>query len=295
MSSISIDKPLAPGQDATIIISMSFFGYSKDMEFKFKVPKAAPLMSRVDNITLDTKPGTPKEKTKGNYPFSRYEKGSAAGKGYYKLKIKLNKKKDANELVPGELVNLSSSSPALAALNNKNYEIIPDSNKNPNYVYLRVPNTDQPTANSGAVTGSLQEITGITKTRRYTVTIPSKVFSGLVAERIKGQQAKEGMVEDIPIYAFKRFKNNNTVSVKRKLMNNADEINEKEPPDRNVVASAFIGKRSFSTEFELNGEDKFIFYVAIARYIYDGEKWTKQWLQTDASDRAIWGKAVQKR
>lgn len=295
MSSISVDKPLAPGQDVTIIISMSFFGYSKDMEFKFKVPNAAPLLSRVDNITLDTKPGIPKEKTKGDYPFSRYEKGGSAGKNFYKLKIRLNAQKNANELIPGEKVNLSSSSPTLAALHNKNYEVIADSNKNKNYVYLRVPNTDQPTTNSGTVTGSLQEITGIVKTRIYTVTIPNKVFNGLISERIPGKQAQEGMIEDIPIYAYKRFIGNNTVSVKRKLMNNADEINEKEPPDRNVVASNFIGKKSFSKDFILNGEDKFIFYVAIARYIYDGEKWTKQWLQTDSSDRAIWGKAVQKR
>ena len=295
MSSISGDKRLAPGQDATIIISMSFFGFSKDMEFKFKVPNAAPLLSRVDNITLDTKPGTPKEKTKGNYPFSRYEKGGAAGNGFYKLKIRLNKQKDANELIPGEKVNLSSSSPALAALHNKNYEVIPDSNKNKNYVYLRVPNADQPTSNSGAVTGSLQEITGVVKTRRYTVTIPNKVFNGLISERIPGKQAKEGMIEDIPIYAYKRFRSTNTASVKRKLMNNTDEINEKQPPDRNVVANDFRGKKSYSRDFILNGEDKFIFYVAIARYIYDGEQWTKQWVQTDSSDRAIWGKAVQKR
>jgi hypothetical protein len=104
--------------------------------------------------------------------------------------------------------------------------------------------------------------------------------------------AKEGMVEDIPVYAFKRFSGSNNASIKRKLMNDGSEINEKVPPDRSDVLD-FIGKKSYSRLFEINNEKNFIFYVAIARYIYDGNQWTKQWVQTDSSDRVIWGRALE--
>lgn len=295
MSSISIDKPLAPGQKANFTIDMTFYGYSKTMEFTIEVPNAAPLLSRVDNIVLENKAGPPKEKTKGNYGFSRYEvKSNISNTTFYRLLIKLNNSKIANQLQPGDKINFISSDPKLAALNNKNYEIIKDSNSNPRYVMLKVDRSDRPTQNLANASGSLQEITGTIKTRRYTITIPNKVFNGLISERIPGKAAKEGMVEDITIYAFKRFKDTNKASIKRKLMTTGSEINEKTPPDRSDVLD-FRGKKSYSRLFDLDEENKFIFYVAIARYIYDGEKWTKQWVQTDSSDRVIWGKAVEKK
>ena len=295
MSSISIDKPLSPGQKATFVVDMAFYGYSKKMEFTIEAPNAAPLLSRVDNIVLESKEGPPKDKTKGNYGFSRYEvKSNITNTTFYRLLIKLNNAKVANQLQPGDKINFISSDPKLAALNNKNYEIIKDSNSNKNYVMLKVNRSDRPTQNIANASGSLQEITGTIKTRRYTVTIPNKVFNGLISERIPGKAAKEGMVEDIPIYAFKRFKDTNKASIKRQLMINENEINEKIPPDRSDVLD-FRSKKSYSNLFDLGEKNKFIFYVAIARYIYDGEKWTKQWVQTDSSDNVIWGKAVEKK
>lgn len=295
MSSISIDKPLAPGQKANFTIDMTFYGYSKTMEFTIEVPNAAPLLSRVDNIVLESKEGPPRDKTKGNYGFSRYEvKSNIANTTFYRLLIKMNNAKIANELQPETKINFRSNDPKLAQLNNNDYEIIKDNNSNRRYVMLKVNRTHRPTQNIANASGSLQEITGTIKTRRYTVTIPNKVFNGLISERIPGRVAKEGMMEDIPVYAFKRFKDTNKASIKRKLMTNGSEINEKIPPDRNDVLD-FRGKKSYSNLFDLGEENKFIFYVAIARYIYDGEKWTKQWVQTDSSDNVIWGKAVEKK
>lgn len=295
MSRISIDKPLTPGENATFVIDMSFFGYSKEVEFKIKVPRAAPRLNKVNNILVTNRRGADRERTKGDYGFSRYVRGENIRGPFYILKVRLNNLKDANQLSPGDLINLSSTDPKLAALNTKNYEVLDNNNKNKRYVNLRVNIADQPTPTSASVSGSsLQEITGIFRTRRYTVSLPPKVFRGLISERIPGKGLQKGMVEDIPIYAFKRFKGQAVASVPRKLMNSGANINEKVPPDRNQV-TAFIGKRSYFRDFIVDNEEKFIFYVSIARYIYDGEKWNKQWVQTNASKNAVWGKAVERK
>lgn len=296
MSRISIDKPLAPGQKITFSVDMSFFGYSRVEPFTITVPRAAPLLSKVNNIIVTNKKGPEREKIKGNYAFDRYVKGESLNANFYVLKVRLVNPKNANELSPGDIINLNSNDPKLAALKNKNYTIIRDNNKNKSYVSLRVNKTDQPTVASGTVTSSsLQEIVGTVKTRRYTVTLPKKVFDGLVTERdITKANATKGMVEDIPIFAFKRFQGKDSASIKKKLMNSFADISEREPPDRSNVVE-FIGKPSYTKEFVINDEDKFIFYVSIARYIYNGNNWDKEWLQKNVSRLAIWGKAVERK
>jgi hypothetical protein len=293
MSGISIDKNIVPGEKVTFRIDMSFFGYGKTMEFDFIAPNAAPLLSRINNINLKSEKGPEKEKTKGNYSFSKYAKGSSIDSNFYKLKILLNSAKQANQLEPGETINLTSSDAKLAQLNNKNYKVIKDTNKDARYVYLRVSNADQPTVNSGTAAGSLQEITGTTKTKKYTVTLPKNVIKGLLAEKLPGT-TKEGMMEDVPIFAYKRFKGSNKTSVKRQLMVNDAEVKDKEPPDRNDVLQ-YRGKESYFKIFDINDKEKFIFYVAIARYTYDGSVWKKEWVQTNASDEALWGKATERK
>jgi hypothetical protein len=289
MSSLSIDKNLDPNKKITFRVEMSFFGYGKNMEFDFDTPNAAPLLSRIENITLKNEKGADREKTKGNYGFSKYSKGGDIGGGFYKLKILLNSAKQANQLEPGETINFVSSDSKLAQLNNKNFQIIKDTNKDARYVYLRVSNSFQPTQANGSASGSLQEITGSIKTRKYTVSIPKEVLDGLVTELLPGPK-KGGMMEDIPIFAYKRFKGNNSAGVKRKLMVNDNEVNDKNPPDRDTVIK-YRGQKSYSTNFDINDKENFIFYVAIARYIYNGETWKKEWVQTNSSDEAIWGKA----
>lgn len=297
MSRISIDKPLTPGQTATFIVDMSFFGYSRQESFKIKVPNAVPLMNKVNNILVTSKRGVDKEKTKGDFAFNRYVKKGNSG-DFYTLAVRLVNPKQANELKPGDEINFKSTDPKLINLNTKNYNVIANNNKNKSYVYLKVSKLDQPnptSASAANVSGSsLQEITGTVKTRKYTVTLPNKVFNGLIAETIPNEPVTKGMVEDIPIYAYKKFQGKDSASVKRKLLNNNDDINEKEPPNRVDVIS-FRNKRSYSNEFVVDEEDKFIFYVSIARYIYDGDGWKKQWLQKNASRETIWGKAVEKK
>ena len=289
MSSLSIDKNLDPNKKITCEVEMSFFGYQKIIGFDFYTPNAAPLLSRIENITLKNEKGPEREKTKGNYGFSKYAKGANIGGGFYKLKIVLNSAKQANELEPGETINFVSSDSKLVQLNNKNFQIIKDTNKNARYIYLRVSNSFQPTQASGNASGSLQEITGSIKTRKYTVSIPKEVLDGLVTELLPGPK-RGGMMEDIPIFAYKRFKGNNSAGVKRKLMVNDNEVNDKNPPDRETVIK-YRGQKSYSSNFDINDKENFIFYVAIARYIYDGDTWKKEWVQTNSSDEAIWGKA----
>lgn len=294
MSSISIDKNLSPGEKITFVIDMSFFGYGKKMEFEIEVPNAAPLLSRLNTISLKSEKGPDKDKAKKNFNFSKYAKAGSIGRNNYRLKIYLNSVKQANDLVPGEEVILTSSAPQLAELTGRTFKVIKSNIKKEadNYVHLRVSNNRQPTVNAASVSGTVAEVTATIPTKRYTVSLPENVFKGLIAERIPGRAAAEGMVEDIPVYAFKRFEGNNNASIKRKLMNNGDEINEKVPPNRSDVLD-FRGKKSYSRLFDINKEKKFIFYVAIARYIYDGKEWTKQWVQTDSSDKVIWGRALE--
>lgn len=294
MSSLSIDKNLEPNKEVTIRIDMSFFGYGKTMEFTFTTPNAAPLLNRIDTIKLKNEKGPDKEKTKGNYGFSKFAKGANIDSNFYKLKLYLNSVKQANQLSPGEEINFTSSDAKLAALNNKNFKIIKDNNSDPRYVYLRVNKTYQPTVTQGAANGSLQEITGTVKTRKYTVTLPPEVIKGLVSEKLKNLD--DGMIQDIPIFAYKRFKGNNSVSGKKKLMFNDSEINDKIPPDRtDNLVKEYVGKKSYSQTFTINDQEKFIFYVAIARYTYNKAKneWKKEWVQTNSSDEALWGKATE--
>lgn len=295
MSSLSLDKNISPGEEVTIRIDMSLFGFGKTMEFTFTAPNAAPLLNKIDTIRLKSEAGKDKEKTKGNYAFSRYEKGESIDKNFYKLKLLLNSAKQANQLNPGETINLvTPSGGALGQLNSKNFQIIRDTNKNNKFIYLKVNKTYQPTGSSGAATGTLQEITGTVKTRKYTVTLPDKVFKGLVAQA--KSPLSNGEVEDIPIFAFKRFTKDKSAEVKRKLMcSPSTEISDKEPPERSAIIQ-YRQVKSYSAEFDIDSEEKFIFYVALARYTYNKQKniWQKEWIQTNASDEVLWGKAFEK-
>jgi hypothetical protein len=300
MSNISIDKPLAPGEKATFIVEMSFYGYAKKMEFNIEVPNAAPLLSRVDNIRLEKSQGPPLVRTKKNFPFSKYSRESL-NKSFYRLKLFLNNPKQAGELQKGEEVILNSSNAIFSNLNGIKFQVLPNTSKGKtrdNYVHLKVPVNRGLVSftSSGTAAGSIAEVTGETKTVKYTVTIPEKVSKGLISERIPGKAAAEGMIVDLPIFAFKKFKTKNSASVKTKLMiEGGGDIDEKNPPPYHVVREEFTNrgnaKKSYSRNFPLDDEEKFIFFVGIARYIYDGESWKQEWVQTDASDKVIWGRA----
>ena len=296
MSGISIDKNLVPGEKISFRVKMDNAGYTKVVEFDLRVPKAIPLLNKVNNITFIKEQGKPIEKTKGNYAFTKYAKGVNIDNTYYKLKILLNSAKQANQLKPGEEVNLSSSDAKLAQLNNRNFKVLSDTNKDPRYVYLRVNKNYQPTIAIGSVTGSsLQEITGMIPTTKFTIALPKNIFKNLVTEVdiVPGKPFKEGMIEDIPVFAYKRFTGNNSSEVKRKLLGSNTNISDKTPPNRNDVL-IYRGKESYSEVFENNEEEKFIFYISVARYTYNGTDWEKEWLQQTKSGDAIWGRAVAK-
>lgn len=302
MSAITVDKNLTPGDKVILRIEMSFFGYSKTFEFPdIFIPNAAPLLSRTEGIVLTSSLGPDKPRTKGNYTFTKYAKKENLPKGFYRLKLYMSQVKQANQLVPGEEVTFTSSDPKLAQLNGKTFKVITTQPKKSadeeRYVDLMVQNTFVPTVNSSTANGTLSEITGVTKTKKYTVTIPQDIIDkGLITKTKRGLNIKDGDVEDIPIFAYKRYKGKNTANISKKLMMNHDTVNESTPPDRSVVDNEYRGKPSYPTIFEINDKEKFIFYVAIARYIYNAEtnSWSKEWLQTDLSDKAIWGKAVEK-
>lgn len=297
MSRISIDKNIQPGQKVTFRVDMEFFGYGKTIEFDFDAPNAAPLMSRVDNIIVKNEAGKDLTKTKGNFAFSFYRKGpNIKNKNTYRLVLRLNNAKEAMELIKGEKVLLTTTSPALSALNNKEFFILADENENPKNVHIEVNQSFQPTGSSGGVTGSLQEVTGIVKTRKYTVNLPKNVVKGLISEK-PSEEIRDGSIEDIPIFAYARFKGNNNTNLKKKLMSNDQEVKEKEPPDRNDILDYRKNLETYSQTFPLTDKNNFIFYVAIARYIYDKKagKWKKQWVQTNSADEVLWGKAREKK
>lgn len=293
MSTINVDKNIEPGEKITFRVDMAFYGYEKTIEFDFVAPRAAPLLNRIDTIKVKKESGRSKEKTKGNFSFTRCFVGPNIDKNHYALKVLMTNKKNANELMPGETVNFiaSNTNGPLKNFHNKNFIIVKDTNKDPRYVFLRIPKNIQTVGSISTATGSLQEITGTTKVFKYTVTIPEKVFKGLVTE-VVANNLKDGMVEDIPIFAFVRFtKDKQAKDAKKQLMINGNIISDKEPPDRNDVRKEYISKKSYSREFDFDENEKFIFYVAIARYTYVNKTWRKEWIQTNAADLVLWGKA----
>jgi hypothetical protein len=294
MSTINIDKNITPGDKVIFQVSMDFYGYGETREFSFTAPAACPQVNKLNNIYLNTKQLNDVKVPSKPYSFSKYIKSTKVDKNNYRLKIYMDSLKNANELKPGEKVRLVSSNSRLAQLTNREYIIIkPDNNSsNPRYVHLKVNNNYQPTQVSGNANGTLTEGSVTVKQKRIRVTVPESVFKGLVKKVVPGSP-KKGDVDDIIVYAYKQFEGKNSAAIKKKLMVNDNEVNEKTPPSKSAV-NDYRKNPSYSKDFKLEQNKTILCYISIARYTYNGTSWEGEWLQTNQLGQAIWGRAVPK-
>lgn len=290
MAKLSIDKNLNPGDVVDFEMDINIFGESLSQQFNFTTPKAPPLISKVKNI--NTKIENRDRYVTGNnknFGFSKYKRKPDISDNRYELLVILNADKVPGDLAADDDVLINCSE---AGLNNVPAIVLGRNNKRKNYLYLSVSKNNLPSSNLDlSTTGTITEIKKKIKIRDVTVTLPEKFIDSLISEK-PTTPPKNGNVEDIVIFAYKQFNGPNKSSIKYKLMINDNEINSKRPPQRSDIVE-YRGKRSYTKNFTLNDNSgqRIICYVAIARYIYNGENWNGEWLQTDRSDNVIWGKA----
>lgn len=290
MATVSIDKDLSPGEKVRFRIELTIFGEEVDSDFKFIVPNAPPLLSKVKGIT--TKVKNYLEYLTGNnknYNFSKYKKKENISENRYKLLVVLNSNKVPGDLAPEDDVLINCTE---AGFTNVPAVVLPNESSKPNYLYLSVSKTNQPSAAiDTSTTGTVTEIKKKIKKRKITVTIPKSLLKSLVSEK-PTTPPQRGNVQDIIVYAYKQFDGPNKSSIKYKLMSNDEEVGLKNPPQRSSVIE-YVGKESYSKTFTLNDEkgSKIICYVAVARYVYNGSEWNGEWLQVNRSGDVIWGKA----
>lgn len=293
-SRLNIDKDIVPGDTVSFELDMTLYGEGVSQQFTFTAPNAAPLVSRVSGVRAKINPiVTSKTGNNKNYSFVKYKKIGDLNANYYELLVKLSANKVPGDLAPDDVVKIQSSDATLG-INNVNATVLKRNGARPNYLFLKVPAASPPTHTSGtyAVTNStVTEVKKIIKKQDITVSLPKGFLNKLVAEKPRGT-AEDGMMEDVVIYAYKQFTGRNTTAIKKKLMVNDDEVNDKIPPARSDIV-AYRGKDSYSKLFTINDKNgqKVVCYIAIARYTYDGNNWNGEWVQTDSSDKVIWGKA----
>lgn len=300
MSNLEISNKLSPDDKITFRITAEFFGYKEpdgNTSINFVVPSAAPLISKVDNVLYSSKIVNIKKTTGKNFTFTMCRRPTTdykVNKTHYKLKFKLSSAKAAGDLKVGESVLLASSDSKLSQLNGKGFNILSSEKNDDNTIIILAINNDYTPGSPfpGVVTanGTLTEISKVVKEQEFTVSIPKRVHEGLITKKQLGASPDIGDVEDFVIYAYKRYTKDTNATIKKKLMNNDNEINDNNPPSHDSVVD-FRDKPSYSKKFEIDDEKNIEFYITIARYKYTKDGWTGEWLQVNSSDNPIWKRA----
>lgn len=298
MSNISLNSNLNPGDYIEFMIEMNIFGEEVDDVLNFTVPQAPPLVSKLKGIKLVVE-NKDQYKVGNNktFNFNKYTKKENVSDGRYKFLMILTNSKGVGDLAPDDDVIINCSD---AGFTNVQAVVMPGDSKKKNYVYVSINKTTQPSPPTDLTTsGTIQEYKKKIKVRNITVKLPEAIMGnskeGKVPSLISevSTPPKKGNVEDIVVFAYKQFNGPNKASIKYKLMDDSEaEINLKNPPSRSDIAK-FRGKASHTKSFTLNDEkgEKILCYIAIARYTYDGSNWKGDWLQTNDSGNAIFGKA----
>lgn len=300
MSNLTIGKDLSPGDKVTFRIKSEFYGRVVSSDLKFIVPEACHLISKVDNIFYTKKIVATKKIDPTVFNVVNYAKGGAIGSSHYRLKLTLETSKNVNDLNPSESKVRLDSGPSgkLAQLDydtcSQVFQIIPvPGNSNKKIIHLKVPNSLQPTTASGSVVNTtLNEIIKTVKVQEFTVSVPSTIHKNLISKKPPGAP-KKGAVEDLVIYAYKRYDKDDDASIKKKLMYNEDLIDESTPPDHSLALNYRL-KNSYSKTFDINNEKNIEFYISIARYSYNGTAWVGDWLQKNNSGNTIWKRAAKR-
>lgn len=263
----------------------------------FQTPKAAPLMHKVpifvqsrsapwESIVSDTK----------EVNFRKFVKRDLDS-NYYMLVLTIGDQEDRGQVSKDDYVRLVSDDPELSDLNGDRFKVLFSdltSTKKTYQVKLRVGNSKTLNVDSGFVTPETSYLNveeGRIKRQNFTISVPQDtVFNNLVSVRYPETGTLESSVRDVLIFAYKQYETN-AGAIPKKLMSNDAEVTSDPPPDWSDVKDEFFGKLSYSKTFSVRGATNFIFYVAIARYIYKDGKWTGRWLQKNSNNNPIWGRA----
>lgn len=290
MSNISIDKNLNPGSEEDFELELVLFGETISRVFGLKVPNAPLLASKQSEkikLTVENKDEYRTGNNK-NYGFNKFKKFTTnISPTRYKFLVILNANKVPGDLAPEDDVLITC---AEAGFSNVPAVVLPSESSRSNYLYLSISTANQPSKNLDTSTvGTIIEVKKRIKIRK--ITIDASVFKNSLVSEVS-TPPKKGSVEDIIVFAYKQFDGENKASIKYKLMSDDSEINLKTPPQRSSVVQ-YRGQYTTSKLFQLNDQNgnKILCFVAVARYIYDGDKWKGEWLQTNEQGDVIWGRA----
>jgi hypothetical protein len=299
MTNLTVSNRLDPGKEVVFRIKSNVYGVgASSPDIKFITPKACPRINRVTGVTYQSRIVRENVLDSRAFAFTQYARPSdfVVNQNFWRLKFLLPSTRAPRSLKPGESVVLTSSDPKLSSLNGRRLLILSTArNKsNKSLVTLRINKDHAPQGLPGPVvaSGTITEVVNIVKTQRFTINVPNVIYDNLVTERSTGNP-REGDVEDIVIFAFRRYDEDEDAdaAIRRRLMGNRDLIDETTPPTRSK-ASDFVNKRSYSDEFAINDEVNIEFYITVARYIYTKGSWNGEWLQLNAAGNTIWKKAT---
>jgi hypothetical protein len=291
MSNISLDRNLVPGQEVEILIRMTIFGEEVEDTVKILPPPAPPLVSKLKGIKMKV---AIKDRLIGGdnrvFNCNAYKKKGALSENRYLLFVRLNSNKKKGELQPDDKVIINFPG---AGLNSVQGVRVKQNKEGKSGAHFSVNNSFSPSPNSSTIiSGTVQELERKIKQRDITVELPDSLLKTLVSEK-PTSPPKKGNVEDIVVFAYKQFNGPNKASIKYRIMDGDEkQIDLKNPPPRSDVVQ-FIGKKSKTKSFILNDEkgEKVLCYIAIARYVYNGENWIGEWLQVNDSGNVIFGRA----
>jgi hypothetical protein len=291
MSNISLDKNLIPGQKVEVLLRMTIFGEEVEDTLNIETPQAPPLVNKLKGIKLKVE--NRDKYVVGNnktFNFNKFKKIENISNTRYKFLMVLTNSKGAGDLAADDDIIINC---AEAGFTDVQGVVLPGNSKKKNYVYASISKNNLPSKDLDTNTsGTIQEYKKKIKIRDITVELPESLTKSLVSEKPTTPPQK-GNVQDIVIFAYKQFSGSNKSSIKYKLMNSSEqEINLKNPPAR-VDIVEFVGKKSNKKSFTINDEkgEKVLCYIAIARYVSDGNGWKGEWLQTNESGEVIFGRA----
>lgn len=300
MSKLNLKK-LQPGDNVSFIVEGKIFDeVTRSARIDIKVPLAAPLMNKVP-VTYTPPLVFYKIVYNGGdeYGFSRYMKAGRLGTGYFKLRLYFDTKKVKNQLSNGDFVKIKTSTSSVSTLNNVTATVYASGTPNGgagSFIDLKVSEFYEPALKSGTTNKNvdyIKESTGRRKQKSYTIQIPdAEVFQQLINVKENPTGTSSWAVRDIPIYAYRNYDGKITSDDKLLSMLDDSQISFKKPPDYSTSLESNFLQKSYTKIFDIGDKPNYIFYVAIARYTKNNGVWAGEWLQTNSSNKPIWGKAI---
>lgn len=271
--------------------------------FDINPPPGIPLLSKRD-IKLDVSPRAGESFVGDNktFNFSGFAK-IPLDATYDTLRLRLRGGKNRGDLQKNDWVKFVSPESYFDNIDGRRYLVLKSYQSQTGKTWIvdiRVPKIlieNVPSiGNTNPDNSYVVEVEKILKKSSFTITLPQQnIFDNLL---------NYSNIKDIPIYAFKNYDKTkvNGRQVPRHLLygdlvngnNPSVVVNEKVPPDyltNQAMLNAFSAGPAYSKTLYTYREPDFVFYVAIARYTKENNVWSKEWLQVNKDNKAIWGVA----